>query len=233
MCDSCYFVSALQRRRTNTGGLGGFQGTWKEDLAKSRVRPTMTYTFTQQPDGSLLGVRGSGAGALRMQVRFDGKDYPGEGSSERTVSWKKVDDHTFEQMLKRDGKETGRARWIISPDGKTARQETRTVTGQQARDASVTVFERTSGTGPGLIGSWKPVSFQSSAPTTRMFTITPDGRFTHLNPDAKDTFTVLVDGKEYPYTGPMIRPDVTVSSHAADNHTIRAADFRNGNDSVQ
>ena len=137
---SRYVTPGLQWCRINTNGFGRLsQGTWKEDLAKSRVRPTVTYTFTQQQDGSIAGVRGSGPAELRMEIRFVGKDYPGEGSSQqRTVSWKNVDDHTFEQTLKRDGKETTRARWIISPDGKIAKQETRTFTDQHAGNTSVT-----------------------------------------------------------------------------------------------
>ncbi len=53
-------------------------------------------------------------------AKFDGKDYPYRGDPGTTgVSLKKIDDHTFEESYKRDGKIINIWRWTVQPGGKT------------------------------------------------------------------------------------------------------------------
>jgi hypothetical protein len=53
-------------------------------------------------------------------AKFDGKDYPFKGAYGRdeTVSLKRIDDHTIEETVKRDGKTIEVTRMNVSPDGK-------------------------------------------------------------------------------------------------------------------
>jgi hypothetical protein len=62
--------------------------------------------------------------------KFDGKDYPVTGNPDSdTRSYKKIDDHTLEVTVKKDGKITSHGRLVVSADGKS---RTATVSGTDA-----------------------------------------------------------------------------------------------------
>lgn len=53
-------------------------------------------------------------------ARFDGKDYPVKGvSTVDSYALRRVDDHTYEVIAKKDGKITTVSRSVISPDGRS------------------------------------------------------------------------------------------------------------------
>ena len=62
-------------------------------------------------------------GSMSYEVKFDGKDYPADGDSHSTVSLKLIDEYTFEETDKQDGKVTTIARMTVSKDGKSMRVE--------------------------------------------------------------------------------------------------------------
>jgi len=52
--------------------------------------------------------------------KFDGKDYPVTGDPTSDMrSYKKVDDHTLDMTVKKDGKVTLTGKGVVSADGKT------------------------------------------------------------------------------------------------------------------
>jgi hypothetical protein len=52
--------------------------------------------------------------------KFDGKDVPWEGNPDAdTAAAKKIDDNSYENIWKKDGKTTISAKVVVSKDGKT------------------------------------------------------------------------------------------------------------------
>jgi len=120
-------------------------GTWKLNLAKSMINsgpPNKSEidTFTAQDNGiKLVGdsVDADGkAGHSEFIAKFDGKDYAFTGDSDAdTVSLKKIDANTWDEVLKKAGKEVGTGRNAVSKDGKTM---THTSKGKDAKGKDYT-----------------------------------------------------------------------------------------------
>lgn len=122
-------------------------GTWKLNEAKSKIgagAPKNTsVVYEAAGDNVKVTVEGVDGAAKPTHSewtgKYDGKDYPVTGDPSSDVrSVKKIDDHTLELTLKKDGKVTGTGRIVISADGKT-----RTVT-VKGTDATGKKFHATS-----------------------------------------------------------------------------------------
>jgi hypothetical protein len=105
-----------------------FAGTWKLNVAKSSFGATPppksdTTVMTAVENGYRVvtdQVNPEGK-AIRYEytVRFDGKDYPVTGSPKfEAISVNKIDDRTFDWIMKKGGKVVSRGRTAYSPDGK-------------------------------------------------------------------------------------------------------------------
>jgi ABC-type transport system substrate-binding protein len=119
-------------------------GTWKLNPAKSKYSPgpptkSATVTYEETADG----IRRTGESitadgtknSFEYSAKYDGKDYPVKGSALfNAISIKRVNDHTTESTLKKDGKPVMTARRVISKDGKTL---TITTTGTNAKGEKV------------------------------------------------------------------------------------------------
>jgi hypothetical protein len=118
-------------------------GTWKLDPAKSKVGPTavraQTLVFEATPAGIKLTSDGTDAAGKPMHgtytSKFDGKDVPWAGNPMAdTACAKRIDDSTYENVWKKDGKPTVTATVSVSKDGKTL---TITQTGKDPSGAAV------------------------------------------------------------------------------------------------
>jgi hypothetical protein len=126
-------------------------GTWKLDAAKSKLSATgvraQTLKFEATPAGIKLTSDGTDAQGKPMHggytSKFDGKDVPWAGNPMAdTACPKKIDDNSYENTWKKDGKVTVNATVTVSKDGKTL---TISQTGKDAGGApmsSVGVYER-------------------------------------------------------------------------------------------
>ena len=105
-------------------------GSWRLNPAKSTQRsepsPYKRVTLRIEPweDGlkvsyDMVGTRG-GVTHLEWTGRFDGKDYAVQGASYvLTNAYRRIDDRTYEIVVKVDGENAATARVVVSPDGKT------------------------------------------------------------------------------------------------------------------
>ena len=138
---------------------GPLSGMWTINLAKSKYSPanlalrSSTSRFEVTKDSVKLvneGVDAQGrATRLEYTVSFDGKPYPVKSTidgkpnpNQDAVSWKKIDDYTYENVAMLKGKALTTTRVVISRDGKT---RTNTVTGQDAQGRTINntvVYER-------------------------------------------------------------------------------------------
>ena len=130
-------------------------GTWKLNPAKSAYvtdpsPPPGQHTITRvEPwEGGLMyrtetvTTRGE-VRHTEWTARFDGKDYPVKGvPTVDSYALKRVDDHTYEVIAKKDGKITTVSRSVISADG---RSRVVTQSGQHAdgkKVSNVLFFDR-------------------------------------------------------------------------------------------
>lgn len=128
-------------------------GTWTLNLSKSNSATAspqyrrVTTRLESVPDGlkvtyEMVGIRG---GVTRMEWtgRFDGKDYPMQGLDYvMTNAYRRIDDRSYEIVVKVDGSITSTARVSVSPDGKalTVITEGKTASGQIANTTAI--YER-------------------------------------------------------------------------------------------
>jgi hypothetical protein len=110
-------------------------GTWKLNVAKSKITPGTTKFTTVTFKNTLGNIKVTSDGTdgtgkpLRVEWsgKFDGKDYPVTGDpNSDTRAYRRVDDRTLEVTVKKGGKVTVTTRTGVSADGKS---RTSTVTG--------------------------------------------------------------------------------------------------------
>jgi hypothetical protein len=127
-------------------------GTWKLNVAKSKYRPgpapkSLTLKFEATADGIKLtfdGVDPEGKPTHGEYVsKFDGTDVPFAGNPDAdTASAKKIDDNSYENVWKKEGKTTITAKAVVSDSGKTL---TVTLAGTDSKGRTVNntaVYER-------------------------------------------------------------------------------------------
>ena len=102
-------------------------GTWKLNESKSKMTgTTINSTVIYEAAGDSVKVSVDGVDAYGKPMhnewtgKFDGKDYPVTGDPTSDMrSYKKVDDHTLDMTVKKDGKVTLTGKGVVSADGKT------------------------------------------------------------------------------------------------------------------
>jgi hypothetical protein len=110
-----------------------FVGTWKADVAKSKYEPgaaprNETLRFEPAGDGfkvSLDGVNQQGPYHSEATGKFDGVDVPVEAAPSRqakfTYSFSRIDDRTWDIVIKVNGQRRIVVHNVVSEDGKTMR----------------------------------------------------------------------------------------------------------------
>ena len=134
-------------------------GTWKLNVAKSKYSPGPA------PQSNMIKVESIDGGIKLMAdgldtqgkkthneytAKYDGKDNPTKPmldgkpnpNAADTVSYKKIDDYTYEVTNKLKGKTLNVARHVISKDGKTRTVTTTGTNAQGQKLNDMTVFEK-------------------------------------------------------------------------------------------
>lgn len=125
-------------------------GSWKLNPAKTKqgAAPTVraqTLRFESTAAGIKLTADGTSADGKPMHTeytaKFDGKDVPWTGNpSADTACPKRIDDNSYENVWKKDGKATVNAKVVVSADGKTLTITQSPADGKGA--PSVAVYDR-------------------------------------------------------------------------------------------
>jgi hypothetical protein len=127
--------------------------TWRLNPEKSSNReepsPYKRQTCRIEPWGDglkvtyeMVGTRG-GVTHTEWTGKFDGKDYPMQGvDAVLTNAYRRIDDRSYEIVIKMDGAVVATAKVVVSPDGKTLHvtTEQNDASGKRARTAAV--YER-------------------------------------------------------------------------------------------
>lgn len=103
-------------------------GVWKLNAAKSKfgAGAGRLETVTYEMAGDSVKVIGDGTDKDGKPIhnewvgKYDGKDYPVKGTAAYdSRAYTKVDDHTMNMVIKKDGKVVAQGTISVAPDGKS------------------------------------------------------------------------------------------------------------------
>ena len=206
----------------------GFVGSWVEDQAKRTIGAMRSLTFRQAAGGSLEELRGSYANPLVQPVHFDGKPYSVD-ESRNTIAWKQIDATHFERTIAQNGQLLNTRRLQVSADGATLTEATENTEGGTKTLVTI-VYRRTSGSGSGLAGVWKPQSYKSDTPNTLRMEAAGNGLRVATNERASNrvAYTLTFDGKVAPVDGPTTISGTAVAGKLVNDRAIEIAQSRSG-----
>ena len=193
-----FALEAQVQRSTPT-----FAGTWQLNIAMSDFGES-TVTYAQDPSGKMRFT----AMGQSYAFRVDGQEYPSLFGG--TSAWKQIDGRTWKIAIKQDGKLLNTTTITLSADGNT---QTTKETGPKPTGGTylrTTIYARADLNSNGLVGSWKT---KNPPRMPRLVELAPSGtdgmsiRF----PDDKEVCDAKFDGRDYPVTGPIAQPAMTLA----------------------
>lgn len=126
-------------------------GTWKLNEAKSKIAAgspkNSTVVYATEGDNVKITVDGTDADAKSMHNewtgKFDGKDYAVTGDPTQDMrSYKKINAHTLQLTVKKDGKVTNSGRIVVTPDGKSRTVTTTRTDSKGKKSTSTAVYDK-------------------------------------------------------------------------------------------
>ena len=177
-------------------------GTWKFNKDKSKLAGD-TITFAAATPGS---VRVTGGG-MSYSFKPDGSDSATPMGN--TSAWTRVDDSTWREVVKLNGKTVVTNTYKLGGDGKTMNvsyQGTKP-NGDAMNDSAD--YTRVMGT-KGFMGKWKSVKVDSTF-AGYVIKDNGDGSLTWELPDMKASVSIKPDGKDAVATGPTVPPGFTLA----------------------
>ena len=192
------FLLGLSMAAVLSAANNPFVGNWKLNPEKSHFTgDSMTYSRAGAGEMKYSG------GGLSYTFKTDGKER--SGLMGEMVTWKKIDDHTWEVTHKTKGNVTSKNTLKLSEDGKTLdiTVDGKRVNGETYQEKDV--YERIAA-GTGIIGSWRSTKVQISSPDAMELKDYEGNGITFSEPAENFTASGKFDGKEYPATGPTV-PD--------------------------
>lgn len=121
--DAAWFLDKRERVGEPESGAHPISGSWKNVSLEGSPNTLPTFSYEQTTAGMKMSDLSSGSISVVYDARFDGKDYPMSGGPDgATVTLRRINDRTIEEIWKQKGVEITRARMVISADGKTLTQ---------------------------------------------------------------------------------------------------------------
>jgi hypothetical protein len=196
-----------------------FAGKWKLDPAQSKLTGD-TIRFASAGDGLTYTASGH-----TTKVSLDGS--PTKTWSGEEVSWKKIDDNTYESHSKVNGVDVGTTTWTISSDGKGLKVESKGKNPDGSSFDDTSDYTRVAGT-HGLAGKWK--STKADLNEERTYEIADKGpdELTWNIPEIKGVLDVKMDGKDYAPVGPTVPKGLTIALVKASPRTLKMTEKMNG-----
>jgi hypothetical protein len=177
-------------------------GRWKINLSKSDFGET-TVSYEQLSSGQM---RFTTAGQA-YDFRLDGKDYPSLFGG--TAAWRQIDSSRWENAIKQNGKLINTMTVTVSADDRTLSTNEKGPKPTGGTFDRTTVYTRASG-GPGLVGVWKTKNPPRMPRIVELVPSSANGLVIGF-PDDKESCDAKFDGEDYPVTGPIAQPDMTLA----------------------
>lgn len=194
-----------------------FAGTWKLNLNKSKLAGD-TVKFAAIGDAMRIT-----AGGVSYVFKPDGS---ASKTTFGTASWKKVDDHSWEETDMVNGRLDSTNTWTLAGDGKTLTEH---VTGDKpggGRFDETTTFVRIAGTS-GLAGTWRDREFKTTSPSLIVISDRDHGLIFD-EPDFKLKAMGTFDSKPGTVEGPSIPPGASFTMTRVSSHTFKMVRTQNG-----
>jgi hypothetical protein len=197
-----------------------FVGKWKFNPDKSQLTGDV-IRFAPASGGAME----YSANGRSYKFKTDGNPYTTATGAK--VTWKQVDDHTWQSSGERNGTPLGINTWTISPDGGmlTVEDKGTTPSGEAFDDTSTYARE---GNGMGLMGSWRSIKTKVNEATTLEIQPSGDDGMTWSFPSMKATATVKMDGKDYPAQGPTVPDGLTLAVTSTGPHSLHMVEKMKG-----
>lgn len=202
-----------------------FDGAWKIDLNNAQM-PTKAETYVLQN-----GIYECRTCTPPVNIRANGQEQRIVGDPyEDAMIVMVVDDHTVQEISKKNGKVMGTAKVTVSPDGNTATLEF--TDNSNPSGGPITGKGILTRVAPGprgshaISGSWRESKLENFSDNGLLFTYkVEDGRLTMTTPTGQ-FYTAKLDGTDAPFRGD---PGTTsVSVNQIDKNTIEETDKRAG-----
>ena len=202
-----------------------FDGTWKFNLNDAQ--------FAKKPDVFLLkdGMYQCKTCVPPINVKADGTDQPVKDHPYYdSVSIKAVDDHTIEEVDKKNGKTVATSKTVVAPGGKTANFEFTDSSNTNGEPVSGKGTAMQVGKGPAgshaISGSWVTSKLDTLSDNGLMVTFKVEGDSLSMNSPTGQSYVAKLDGTDSPYKGDPGVTSVSVKKMGKD--TIEETDKRDG-----
>jgi hypothetical protein len=189
-----------------------FVGKWKFDPDKSQLTG-LDYKIEDAGGGQYRFIFGDDVETMTL----DGKGHVTKYGD--TWSIKTTGPSSWESTVKRDGKVTSKAKWVISEDGQTFTSTDENMRPDGSTGKSEATLKRTGGAS-GLAGSWESTSVKVLSPTSIEITKWEKDGYSRISPAFKERLNFKLDGKDYTPTGPRVAKGTTVSAKKGDDQTM-------------
>jgi hypothetical protein len=195
-------------------------GSWKLNPQKSKFTGT-TISYESLPSEEWKSTQSG----MSYTFRIDGKAH--DGLFGRKVTWKQVDDRTWESAIQAGDKMLATQRHEISVDNKTMTVTSQGTTPSGEKFKDVAVYSRESGSA-GLAGKWRSQKVQIGLPTVMEIKAYGSDGITMMIPAYKASVDVTFDGKDAKATGPTVPAGLTFSAKKLDDRSIEFVEKMEG-----
>jgi hypothetical protein len=195
-------------------------GKWKLDPSQSKLTGD-TIRFASGTGGEMM-YTGDGH---TTKFKLDGT--PVKTWSGAEVSWKKIDDNTYESHGTQNGVDVGKSTWTLAPDGKSLKVESKGKRPDGTSFDDTSDYTRVSGT-HGLMGSWKSTKASINEDQTYEIAEKAPDELTWNIPEIKGVLNVKLDGKDYAPEGPTVPKGLTIALVKVSPHTLKMTEKMNG-----
>jgi hypothetical protein len=203
-----------------------FDGTWKQDLSKSKVHMKPLVYLLQD------GMYQCESCPAPFTIKADGQDQKVSGMAWMdTMSVKVVDDHTIELVSKKDGRVTNTQKRTVSPDGNSLTEDTTdTTVAGVAPVTNKSTWKRVA-MGPSgshlFSGSWDATDMGTTSENGLLFTIKVAGDTMNWSTPSGQSYTAELDGTRAPFVGDPSMDTISVKRLSASS--VESTGYSKGN----
>ena len=201
-----------------------FNGTWKTDV--DSMKGTGTPVAIQLKDGMY-----ENNGHPPIKVKADGQDHAVTGHPGfDTVAITVVNDHSFQETDKKNGKVVSSGTFSVATDGKTGTYEFTNNSGASPVTGKLMVERKGKGA-PGsnaAAGTWQFGHYGDMSASALTATYKVDGDTVSYSDPTGNSYTAKINGKAVPYTEGSGVTGATVSVKRMGKDGLRETYYRDG-----
>lgn len=201
-----------------------FNGTWKTDV--NSMKGTGTPVVIHLNNGMY-----ENNGHPPIKVKADGQDHAVTGHPDfDMVAIKVVNDHSFQETDKKNGKVVSTGTFVVAADGKTGTYEFTNDSGASPVTGKLMVKREAKGASGSnaAAGTWQFGHYGDVSASALTSTYKVDGDTASFSDPTGDSYTAKINGKPVPYTNGSGVTGTTVSVKRLGKNGLRETYYRDG-----